>query len=184
MSPSTPMKLAIIAGDGIGPEVTAEAVKVLDAVVPGVQKPAMTWVRGAFMPPARCCRTRWWPSCATTTRSCSGRSVTRRCQAASWSAVCCCDCASSWITTSTCVRPGCIRGGQPAVRQSRHRLRGGARGHRGTLHRQRRGDSRRHAQRGGHRSQREHRVRCAACGCRRVRAGSTASQASDIGAQN
>lgn len=32
------MKLAIIAGDGIGPEVTAEAVKVLDAVVPGVQK--------------------------------------------------------------------------------------------------------------------------------------------------
>lgn len=32
------MKLAIIAGDGIGPEVVAEAVKVLDAVLPGVQK--------------------------------------------------------------------------------------------------------------------------------------------------
>src|SRR5689334_10476787 len=32
------MKLAIVGGDGIGPEVTAEAVKVLDAVVPGVQK--------------------------------------------------------------------------------------------------------------------------------------------------
>jgi 3-isopropylmalate dehydrogenase len=32
------MKLAIIAGDGIGPEVIGEAVKVLDAVVPGVEK--------------------------------------------------------------------------------------------------------------------------------------------------
>ncbi|GAS91284.1 3-isopropylmalate dehydrogenase [Mycolicibacterium brisbanense] len=32
------MRLAIIAGDGIGPEVIAEAVKVLDAVLPGVDK--------------------------------------------------------------------------------------------------------------------------------------------------
>ena len=32
------MKLAVIGGDGIGPEVVAEAIKVLDAVVPGVQK--------------------------------------------------------------------------------------------------------------------------------------------------
>ncbi len=32
------MKLAVIGGDGIGPEVVAEAVKVLDAVVPDVQK--------------------------------------------------------------------------------------------------------------------------------------------------
>ncbi len=32
------MKLAIIPGDGIGPEVIAEAVKVLDAVLPGVEK--------------------------------------------------------------------------------------------------------------------------------------------------
>jgi 3-isopropylmalate dehydrogenase len=32
------VKLAIIAGDGIGPEVVAEAVKVLDAVLPGVEK--------------------------------------------------------------------------------------------------------------------------------------------------
>ncbi|OBI47314.1 3-isopropylmalate dehydrogenase [Mycobacterium kyorinense] len=31
------MKLAIIGGDGIGPEVVAEAVKVLDAVLPGVE---------------------------------------------------------------------------------------------------------------------------------------------------
>lgn len=32
------MKLAVIGGDGIGPEVTAEALKVLDAVLPGVDK--------------------------------------------------------------------------------------------------------------------------------------------------
>ncbi len=32
------MKLAIVAGDGIGPEVVGEAVKVLDAVLPGVDK--------------------------------------------------------------------------------------------------------------------------------------------------
>jgi 3-isopropylmalate dehydrogenase len=32
------VKLAIIGGDGIGPEVVAEAVKVLDTVLPGVQK--------------------------------------------------------------------------------------------------------------------------------------------------
>ncbi|WP_446221463.1 3-isopropylmalate dehydrogenase [Nocardia sp. IBHARD005] len=32
------MKLAVIAGDGIGPEVIAEALKVLDVVLPGVEK--------------------------------------------------------------------------------------------------------------------------------------------------
>ena len=32
------LQLAVIAGDGIGPEVITEALKVLDAVVPGVQK--------------------------------------------------------------------------------------------------------------------------------------------------
>lgn len=32
------MKLAVVAGDGIGPEVVAEAVKVLDVVLPGVEK--------------------------------------------------------------------------------------------------------------------------------------------------
>ena len=30
-------KLAVIAGDGIGPEVVAEALKILDAVLPGVE---------------------------------------------------------------------------------------------------------------------------------------------------
>src|SRR3546814_8969010 len=36
MTPS--MRLAVIAGDGIGPEVIREALKVLDAVLPGVEK--------------------------------------------------------------------------------------------------------------------------------------------------
>ena len=31
------MKLAVIAGDGIGPEVIAEALAVLDQVLPGVE---------------------------------------------------------------------------------------------------------------------------------------------------
>lgn len=35
---TSPTKLAVIAGDGIGPEVIAEAVKVLDAVLPGIEK--------------------------------------------------------------------------------------------------------------------------------------------------
>ena len=32
------MKLAVIEGDGIGPEVVSEAVKILDAVLPGVDR--------------------------------------------------------------------------------------------------------------------------------------------------
>ena len=32
------MRLGVIAGDGIGPEVVGEALKVLDAVFPGVEK--------------------------------------------------------------------------------------------------------------------------------------------------
>ncbi|PRC44432.1 3-isopropylmalate dehydrogenase, partial [Mycobacterium sp. ITM-2017-0098] len=35
---SAPTKLAVIGGDGIGPEVIGEALKVLDAVYPGVEK--------------------------------------------------------------------------------------------------------------------------------------------------
>lgn len=35
---TSPMKLAIVSGDGIGPEVIGEAVKVLDALLPGVEK--------------------------------------------------------------------------------------------------------------------------------------------------
>ena len=34
----TPLKLAVIPGDGIGPEVIGEALQVLDVVLPGVQR--------------------------------------------------------------------------------------------------------------------------------------------------
>ena len=42
------MKLAVIGGDGIGPEVVAEAIKVLDAVLPGVQKTELRSGRSAL----------------------------------------------------------------------------------------------------------------------------------------
>ena len=41
------MKLAVIGGDGIGPEVTAEALKVLHAVRSDITPPSMTLVPGA-----------------------------------------------------------------------------------------------------------------------------------------
>ena len=178
------MKLAVIAGDGIGPEVIAEAVKVLDAVLPGVEKTELRPGRAALPRHRRgAARRRCSTSCAATTRSCSARSAIRRCPAACWSVACCCACGSRSTTTSTCGRPGCTRGEQPAGRQSRHRLRRGARGHRRPVHRHRRRDPRRHAARGRHRGQRQHRVRRAARGARRVRAGPAAAQASDAGAQ-
>ena len=50
------MKLAIIAGDGIGPEVVGEAVKVLDAVLPGVEKTELRPGRAPLpRDAARCC---------------------------------------------------------------------------------------------------------------------------------
>ena len=57
------MKLAIIPGDGIGPEVIAEAVKVLDAVLPGVEKTHYDLgakrfhATGEVLPETRCRRT-------------------------------------------------------------------------------------------------------------------------------
>ena len=66
------MKLAVIGGDGIGPEVVGEAVKVLDTSCPAWRRPATTWGRGDTTPPARCCRIRCSTNYASTTRSCSG----------------------------------------------------------------------------------------------------------------
>ncbi len=103
------MKLAVIAGDGIGPEVVAEAVKVLDAVLPGVEKTDYDLGAKRYHATGKCCPTRRSPNCGPTTRSCLARSVIRRCPAACWSEVCCYGCASRWTTTSTCGRPGCIR---------------------------------------------------------------------------
>lgn len=42
------MKLAVISGDGIGPEVVTEAVKVVDVVLPGVEKSSYDLGAGPF----------------------------------------------------------------------------------------------------------------------------------------
>ena len=111
-------------------------------------------------------------SCAATTRSCWAPSAIRRCPAVCWSAGCCCACGSRSTTTSTCARRGCIRGSSsPLAGDPDDRLRRRPRGHRGPVHRHRWRDPRRHAARGRHRGQPQHRVRRAARGARRVRAG-------------
>ena len=72
-------RIAVVAGDGIGPEVVAQARKVLDAVLPGrARPPSTTSAPPATTAPARCCPTRCSTSWPGTTRSCSARSATRR----------------------------------------------------------------------------------------------------------
>ena len=100
--------LAVIAGDGIGPEVVAEGLKVLDAAVGRTtsrsRRPTTTSARAAGTRPGRPCRHRRSRSCAATTRSCSARSATRPCRRACSSAGCCSSCGSRSTTTSTCGR--------------------------------------------------------------------------------
>ena len=103
------MRLAIIAGDGIGPEVVGEAVKVLDAVLPDVEKTSYDLGARRFHATGEVLPDSVLDELRATTRSCSARSVTRRCPAACWNAACCCGSGSSWTTTSTCGRRGCIR---------------------------------------------------------------------------
>lgn len=83
------MKLAVIAGDGIGPEVIDEALLVLDAVLPGVEKThydlgARRYHATGEVLPEECST-----NCALTMRSCSARSAIRRCPAVCLSVVCC-----------------------------------------------------------------------------------------------
>ena len=76
------VRIAVIGGDGIGPEVVAEAVKVLRAAVTDVadRDHQLRPGRGALASaPARPCPTRCWPRSPGTTRSCSARSATRAC---------------------------------------------------------------------------------------------------------
>jgi isocitrate/isopropylmalate dehydrogenase len=76
-------RLAVIGGDGIGPEVTAVALDVLQAVLPDVEATAYDLGAAAYR------RT--------------GEALP------DWSAGCCCGCASRWTTTSTCGPCGCTR---------------------------------------------------------------------------
>ena len=112
------IRLAVIAGDGIGPEVIAEALKVLgprSTASPPSRRPTTTWAPGAGTPPARRCPTPSSTRSGSTTPSCSAPSATRACPAASSSAGCCCGCGSSSTTTSTCVRPSSTRASELAA---------------------------------------------------------------------
>ena len=101
------MRLAVVPGDGIGPEVVAEGLKVLARSRPTSRPPPTTSVRRAGTARASCCPTRCSTSCASTTRSCSAPSATPACRRASSSAACCSGCGSSSTTTSTCGRRSC-----------------------------------------------------------------------------
>ena len=101
--------IAVIGGDGIGPEVVAEGLKVLEAVT-GDGGPTFTttdydlgarrWhATGETLPDT------FSTSCAATTRSSSAPSATRASRAACSSGESCCPCASPSTTTSTCARP-------------------------------------------------------------------------------
>ena len=78
------MNIAVMPGDGVGPEVVAEALKVLRVAgerfgfsmktsdFPYGAEHYLTWK------PASRCRTRRWRNSASTTRSCSARSASTR----------------------------------------------------------------------------------------------------------
>ena len=101
-------RIAVVAGDGIGPEVIAQARKVLDAVLPGVEATeydlgAARYHRtGEVLPDSVLDR-----AAPGTTRSCSAPSATRPSRRACSSAACCSSCASPSTSTSTCARRGC-----------------------------------------------------------------------------
>ena len=181
------MKLAVIPGDGIGVEVTEQALRVLDAVHARRREHALRPRRGALAPHRRDAARLGAGRAARARRDPArrGRRPVRARRACS-SAACCCGCASSSTTTSTCARPGCYPGvPTPAGRRPGDRLRGGPRGHRGPVRRQRRRAAQGHAARDRDRGQRQHRVRRRAGRPRRLRArAGPAAQAPDPGAQD
>ena len=99
-------RIGIIGGDGIGPEVVAEAVKCLDATGVALRGDAPSTSAGsATSATARCSPTRTSRRSASSTRSCSARSARPPARAAgSSSAASCSGCASSSTSTSTCAR--------------------------------------------------------------------------------
>ena len=172
------IQLAVIPGDGIGPEVTAEALKVLDAVAAGhdvdVRAHRVRPRRRALAsPPARRCRTSVLDEIrehdaillgavgGARDRVPAGRP---RARAA----------AQAALRARPLRQPAPVAGSTRVSRRrwptpGRDRLRRRPRGHRGPVRRQRRRDPRRHPARGRHRGQRQHGVRRRARRPRRVR---------------
>ena len=99
MSDKKNFTLAVVPGDGIGPEVTTEALKVLDAVA---AQHGVTFDRTEYDLGAK----RWHATGETLpdaeleeTRSCSARSATRASRPGCSSAVCCSSSGSPSTTT-------------------------------------------------------------------------------------
>ena len=140
------VRLAIIAGDGIGPEVVGEAVKVLDAVLPDVEKTSYDLgarrfhATGEVLPDSVLDELRAHDAILlgaigdpSVPSGVLERGLLLRIRFE--------------LDHHINLRPARLYPGvqQPAGRQSRYRFRRGARGHRGALHRNRRRDPRRHA---------------------------------------
>ena len=115
----TTLDLAVIPGDGIGPEVIAEALKVLEARRPQGRSSRTTdydlgaeryLATGEMLPDSVLAEIAEHD--AILLGAVGGRPATRTCRRGSSSAGCCCGCASSSTTTSTCAR----RGSTPARR--------------------------------------------------------------------
>ena len=115
-------RIAVIAGDGAGPEVVAEARKVVDALGLGSSWHELAWgtehyhAHGTMMPADALDVVR-----GVTTRCCSARSATPRCPTTSRSGACSCRSARGSTCGRTSARRGCSRAsrrrsrGAPAV---------------------------------------------------------------------
>lgn len=110
--------IAVLPGDGIGPEVMNQAMKVLEAVRQRFAMHITTSqydVGGAAIDrQGTPCRRRPSPDANRRMRSCSAPSVVRNgntCRPpSSQSAVRCCRCVNTSNCSAICVRPNCTRG--------------------------------------------------------------------------
>ena len=171
------LNLAVIPGDGIGPEVTAEALKVLEVAAPDGVKIAPTrydlgaeryLATGEVLPDSVLAEIRdhdaillgavgGKPGDPNLPPGILERGLLLRLRFE--------------LDHYVNLRPSRIFPGvaSPLAKPGRRRLRGGPRGHRGPLHRQRRSRPGRYAARGRHRGQPQHGVRRGAGRPRRVR---------------
>ena len=170
------VKLAVIAGDGIGPEVIGEAVKVLDAVLPGVDKTDYDLgarryhATGEVLPESVLDELRGHDAILL---GAIGDPVGTQRRARTRAAAE--DPLRAGSPHQPAARPAVSRCRKPVGRQSAHRLRRRPRGHGRPVHRHRRCDPGRHSSRGGHRGEHQHRLRRPQGGAGCVRPGRTPS---------